>query len=369
MTKRDYYEILEVSRTASLEEIKKAYRRLAVKYHPDKNPDDKTAEESFKEVSEAYEVLWDPNKREVYDRFGHQGLQGRGAGFHDPFDIFREFFGSGFGGSIFGDLFGFGGFTRQAQPRGADVDYELELDLEEAAFGIEKEIEIYRQEACSQCRGEGAEPGTGKKRCAHCGGSGQLRSSAGFLTISRPCPRCRGAGMVLENPCRKCGGKGTEEKKRKVKVKIPSGVDEGSVLRKRGDGEAGFQKGPAGNLNIYIRIRPHEVFRREGDDVYCEVPISFPLAALGGEITVPTLDGQTTVKIPPGTQSGQFFRLRGEGIPRIQRSGRGDEHVQVTIETPTRLTDEQKELLKKLPVYFSSPHRDTPRSYKPTQIR
>lgn len=362
MTKRDYYHILEVSRSATVDEIKKSYRRLAIKFHPDKNPGDREAEERFKEVSVAYEVLSDPQKREIYNHFGSAGLKGRGFGFHDPFDIFREFFGGAFGGNIFGDLFGFR-TARETALRGADINYELELKLKEAAFGTEKEIEIYRQEPCSRCEGEGAEPGSGRKKCSQCGGMGQVSSSAGFLTIARPCPRCRGTGAILENPCRKCAGRGTEERKKKVKIKIPPGVDEGSVLRQRGAGEVGASRGAPGDLNIYIRVIPHEIFQREGDDIYCEIPIGFPLAALGGEVTVPTLEKPEQVKIPPGTQSGQLFRLRGRGIFHLHASGRGDEHVRVMVETPAKLTREQKALLKKLGETLSDRNRPLRKSF------
>jgi len=347
MSRKDYYRVLEVSRSATVDEIKKSYRRLAIKYHPDKNPGDSEAEERFKEASEAYEVLSDPRKREIYNNFGHAGLKGRGFGFHDPFDIFREFFGGAFGGSIFGDLFGFGP-GRQTVPRGADINYELKLELKEAAFGTEKEIEIYRQEPCSRCGGEGAEPGSARKKCLQCGGTGQVRSSAGFLTIARTCPLCRGMGTVLEKPCRNCGGRGTEEKKKKVKLKIPPGVDEGSVLRQRGAGETGPGRGEPGDLNVFIRVVPHEIFHREGDDIYCEIPIGFPLASLGGEVSVPTLEDPCRLTIPPGTQSGQTFRIRGRGVSQLHGSGRGDEHVRVQVETPSRLTRKQKELMKKL---------------------
>lgn len=366
MIERNYYTVLGVSRGAGAEEIKKAYRRLAVKYHPDKNPGDKEAEERFKEISEAYQVLSEPRKREIYDHFGQAGLKGRGFGFHDPFQIFREFFGGSFGGDIFGDLgdlFGFGAPRRGGPAQGADINYELELDLTEAAFGVEKTIEVYRQELCPRCQGEGAEPGSGKKSCTQCGGRGQVRRSAGFLTITQTCPRCQGEGLVIENPCQQCQGRGAVEKKKRVKIKIPAGVDEGSVLRKRGEGEAGLRRGPAGDLNIYIRVRPHPFFRRSGADIYCEVPISFSLAALGGEVAVPSLNGETVLKIPSGTQSGQLFRLRGKGVPHLHGSGRGDEHIQVIVEVPTKLNREQKNLLKQLADALSDKNRPLRQSF------
>lgn len=348
MSRRDYYIVLGVSRNASPAEIKKTYRRLAVKYHPDKNAGDPEAEEKFKEVSAAYEVLSDPRKREIYDRFGHEGLKGMGFGFHNPLDIFQEFF----GGGIFGDIFGFGGHERSRPVRGANIDYEMDITLEEAAFGVERKIKIYRREQCPRCNGEGAEPGTDRTSCPQCGGSGRLREAKrtifGVIASENVCHACQGEGSVAGEPCRECQARRTVERQREVTVKIPPGVDNGAVLRQRGGGEAGARNGPPGDLNIYLQVKPHSFFRRSGDDLFCEVPITFPLAALGGEATVPTLNGSTVLKIPPGTQSGQIFRLRGLGVARLHGSGQGDEHVQVTVEIPTRLTGEQKELLRRL---------------------
>ncbi len=348
---RDYYDILEVSRAAGAAEIKKAYRRLAIKYHPDKNQGNRESEDNFKEISEAYEVLSDPRKREIYDHYGREGLKGRGFGFHDPSEIFREFFG-GLGGSIFGDFFGFGSSRRRGPRRGADIDYELEIDLEEAAFGTEKTLEIYRQVPCPSCGGTGAEPGTSRTTCPQCGGAGRIqqaqRTIFGVFSTESVCPTCRGEGTLVKKPCRNCRGRRTVEKKEKVSVKIPAGVDEGAVLRKRGGGEAAAGDGSPGDLNIYIGLRPHDIFKRSGDDIFCELPLSFPLAALGGEVTAPTLSGSRKLKIPAGTQTGRVFQLRGEGITHLHGSGRGDERIQVVVEVPTRLSRQQKELLNRL---------------------
>ncbi len=350
--KHDYYVLLGVSRNSSPTDVKKAYRRLAVKYHPDKNAGDREAEEKFKEISAAYEVLSDPRKREIYDHYGHDGLKGMGFGFHNPLDIFQEIFGGNFGGSVFGNIFGFGPQRRSGPARGANIDYELEITLEEAAAGTEKKIKIYRREECPRCQGEGAEPGSERTPCSQCGGAGRIRETKrtilGVIATESVCPHCRGEGSIIDDPCRECRGQRTVERQREVSVKVPPGVDEGAVLRHRGGGEAGVRNGPPGDLNIYLRVEPHPLFRRSGDDLFCEVPVAFPLAALGGEVTVPTLDGSTVLKVPPGTQSGQIFRLRGRGVPHLHGSGQGDEHVQVLVEIPTRLTREQKELLRQL---------------------
>ncbi|MDP8215271.1 MAG: molecular chaperone DnaJ [Candidatus Euphemobacter frigidus] len=364
---RDYYEILGVSRNADTLEIKKAYRRLAVQCHPDKNPGDPQAEDRFKEVAEAFEVLSDRRKREIYDNFGHNGLKGRGFGFHDPADIFQQFMGAAFGRGIFGDIFGFGGSTRTGPAPGANIDYELEISLEEAAFGVEKKITIFRRETCPRCHGEGAEPGTGREECIHCRGLGRIRQARktllGIFTTETICPVCHGEGSTVKEPCHECQGRRSVEREKEVTVKIPPGVDEGSVLRQQGGGEVGPRNGPPGDLNIYLRLLPHPIFKRSGDDIFCEVPISFPLAALGGETEVPTLEGRTSLKIPPGTQSAQIFRLRGSGIPHLHGSGRGDEHVQVVVEIPTRLNKEQRGILERLEGTFSDKNRPLHRSF------
>lgn len=357
MAKRDYYEVLGVSRDVSPEEIKKAYRKLAIKYHPDRNPDNsKEAEEKFKEVSEAYKILSDPEKRKIYDQYGHAGLEaevGTGAGFggfdFDPFKIFEEVFGRGsFGEDFFGDFFG-GRRTYQdrgTQP-GSDLHYILEISFEEAAFGTEKEIRISHYETCPTCRGEGIKPGSHPRTCPTCKGSGYVRVRQGFFSISRTCTHCQGRGTIIENPCRDCRGTGRVRKSHRVKVKIPAGVDNGSRLRLRGEGEAGLRGGPVGDLYITLRVRPHPIFKREENTVICEIPVTFTQAALGGEIRVPTLDGNVKLKIPPGTQTNKIFRLKGKGIPYLHSYGRGDQWVKVLVETPVNLNNEQKELLRK----------------------
>jgi molecular chaperone DnaJ len=358
MIRRDYYEILEVSRDADPEEIKKAYRRQALQHHPDRNGGAEASSERFKEISEAYEILSDPDQRAIYDRYGHDGLRSRGPAFHDPFELFRELFGGGMGGSIFEDFFGFGQGERASSPRGADIDYAIEIDLEEAAAGTEREIEIDRQEPCARCAGKGEEPGTGKRRCPRCAGTGQVqvtqRTFFGVFTTAAPCAACRGEGAILEKPCRDCQGRGTRENKSSLAVKIPAGVDHGSILRKRGAGQAGPRGAPAGDLNIYIRVRPHAFFHREGNDVLCELPIGFPLAALGGEAVVPTVLGETRTTVNPGTQSGTTVRLKGQGFPRLHGSGRGDQHVRLVVEVPVRLSGEQKEMLRRFQESLSS---------------
>ncbi|MEA1927521.1 MAG: molecular chaperone DnaJ [Candidatus Auribacterota bacterium] len=364
---RDYYEILEVGRQATAAEIKKSYRRLAVKYHPDKNPGDAQAEEQFKELAQAFEVLSDSRKRQIYDQFGHDGLKGRGFGFHDPGDIFQQFMGAAFGGGIFGDIFGFGGGRRSGPSRGAAIDYELEISLEEAAFGTEKKINIFRRESCPHCRGEGSEPGTPRTPCAKCHGSGKIRQERrtflGVFATESVCPECRGEGSISRNPCRECGGSRVVEKEKEITVNIPPGVGEGSVLRMRGGGEVGPMNGPPGDLNIFLRVSPHPIFQRSGDDIVCEVPISYPRAALGGEIRVPILKGHTGLKIPPGTQGGEVFRLRNQGIPHLHGSGRGDEHVRVVVEVPSRLNKKQREMLNQLEESFSDQNRPLHRSF------
>ena len=352
--KRDYYEVLGVSKSATAEEIKKAYRKLAVQHHPDKNPGDHTAEEKFKELGEAYDVLMDDHKRAAYDRMGHAafaqgtaGPRGGGAGgFHDPFDIFREVFGAG-GGGVFEQFFGGGGSTQgEVHQRGSDLRYDLQIRLDEAAFGCEKEIEIEKLDACHQCNGSGAEPGSKVTTCPTCRGRGQVISSRGFFQVAQTCPRCRGTGQVVANPCKACGGEGRVEGRTRIKLKIPAGIDNGSRLRSSRNGEAGMRGGPPGDLYVVIHIKEHEVFEREEENLYCEVPIRFTTAALGGEVSVPTLEGKASLKIPAGTQSGTVFKLRGKGMPVLNSAQRGDLMVRVLVEVPSKLNHEQRRQLE-----------------------
>ncbi len=342
-TKRDYYEVLGIERNASAGELKSAYRKLALKYHPDRNPGDKAAEDSFKEAAEAYEVLRDPQKRQVYDQFGHQGLEGSGfSGFSGFEDIFSSF------GDIFEDFFGFRTGRRAGArvQRGADLRYDLTLDFMEAAFGTETEIELVKLEKCEECQGSGCKPGTQPETCAYCHGTGQVSRSQGFFTVRTTCPRCQGSGRQIPSPCESCGGLGSRKVKKKVSVKIPAGVDRGSRLRLTGEGEPGPHGGPSGDLYVFIDVEEHEFFRRDNTDVICRVPISFVQAALGDTITVQTLTGEKSLDIPKGTQFGDVFRFRGEGIPSLRNGRRGDQIIQVTIETPTRLTKKQESLLR-----------------------
>ena len=351
-TKRDYYQVLAVERGATPDEIKKAYRKLAVKHHPDKNPGDHTAEEKFKELGEAYEVLSNVDKRAAYDRYGHQAFTqgggfGGGGGAHDPFDVFREVFGGGRGGgggifeSIFGDAAGQEG-ERGGRGRGADLRYDMQITFQEAARGVEKEIEISKLQTCDTCHGSGAEPGSKVTTCATCGGHGQVAVSRGFFNIAQTCPRCRGAGQTIEKPCHTCRGDGRVEKTAKIKIKIPAGVEDGTRLRSSGQGEGGSRGGPAGDLYVVLHVEPHEIFQREGTDLYCTVPISFVRAALGGEVKVPTLEGSAVLKVPAGTPSGKVFRLRGKGLPEVHGRGVGDLHVKLYVEVPTKLNSIQR---------------------------
>ncbi len=345
MAKRDYYEVLGVSRNATEDEIKKAYRKLALQYHPDRNPGDREAEEKFKEAAEAYEVLRDPQKKELYDLYGHEGLKGTGfTGFRGFEDIFSTF------SDIFEDFFGFGTGSRRrrqshAQP-GQDLRYDLTISFEEAAFGTEKEIEVPRSENCSSCKGTGVAPGTSRSECPYCHGTGQVTHSQGFLTISTTCSHCRGEGSFITHPCKECRGGGRVKREKKIHLTIPGGVDTASRLRIQGEGEPGFRGGPPGDLYVIIHTEPHEFFEREGDDIYCQIPISFPQAAIGTRLDIPTLEGTESLEVPPGTQSGEVFRLRGGGTKHLRGGGRGDQIIQVIVKTPTRLGKRQKELLE-----------------------
>lgn len=346
--KRDYYDVLGVGRQAEADEIKKAYRKLARQYHPDANPDPAAAEK-FKEINEAYEVLSDQDKRARYDQFGHDAAQG-GFGGQSPFgqgdmggfgDIFDMFFGGGMAR---------GGQRQRGPQQGADLRYDIDISFEEAAFGVEKEIELTRIESCPTCHGSGARPGTQPQVCKHCGGTGQVQrvqnTAFGRFVTGAPCDVCHGTGRIITDPCSECGGTGAVRRKRKLSVKIPAGVDTGSRLRMSGEGEGGERGGPAGDLYIVINVRPHKLFRRDGDDVILDHPITFVQAALGAEIDVPTLDGPVSLKVPEGTQTGTTFRLRGKGITHLRGYGRGDQHVRVHIAVPRKLTDKQRESLR-----------------------
>jgi molecular chaperone DnaJ len=352
MAKRDYYEVLGVSRTATEVEIKSAYRKLAVRYHPDKNPGDHEAEEKFKEAAEAYSVLSDADQRARYDRFGHAGVSSSAAsgagwgaqGFGGIEDILGDLFG-------FGDMFGgrsAGGTRRSAAQRGADLRYDLEMTLEEAAAGMTAQLRIPRLETCDACRGSGAAPGTQPETCQTCGGAGQVRYQQGFFSVSRTCGTCRGTGRVIRTPCETCRGAGRVEREKQMEVKIPAGVETGSRLRLAGEGEAGSQGGPAGDLYVVIHVKEHDVFERQGNNLYASVPVTFAQAALGAEINVPTLEGQQDLKVPAGTQTGTVFRVKGQGMPALGGRGKGDLYVSVTVVTPTTLTREQRKLLEQL---------------------
>jgi molecular chaperone DnaJ len=350
-TKRDYYEILGVGRSASAEEVKRAYRKLAVKFHPDKNPDDPHAEEKFKELGEAYDVLMDADKRAAYDRFGHAAFEQGGGfrgGFHDPFDIFREVFGGsgGIGGSIFETFFGGMAGQGEDRQRGADLRYDMKITLEEAAYGAEKEIEVRKLDVCDKCNGSGAEPGSRTINCPVCGGRGQVISSRGFFQVSQTCPRCRGVGQIVEKPCRQCDGEGRMEKASRIKLRIPAGIADGSRLRSSRNGEAGIRGGPQGDLYVLVHVQEHPIFQRDEDNLYCEVPIPFSVATLGGEAPVPTLEGKASLKVPAGTQSGQMFKLRGKGVVHVNGREHGDLLVRVMVEVPTRLNAEQRAKLQ-----------------------
>ena len=353
MDKQDYYDLLGISKSASDAEIKKAYRTLAMKYHPDRNPGNKEAEIKFREVTEAYEILKDDQKRAAYDRYGHAAFaQGAGAG--AGFGGFNFDFGSGGGfGSIFEDIFGefMGAAGRRSQryegERGEDIRYDLEISLEEAYSGVKKEIEIQSSEKCEECEGSGAQPGTKAETCEMCHGTGRIRRQSGFFIEERMCPTCRGTGKVIKTPCKKCGGSGKQRKNKTVDVTIPAGIKDQQILNVSGRGNSGTNGGPAGDLHVYVNVRPHPVFERRGDDVWCEVPITFTQAALGADVVVPTLDGKVSYTVREGTQPGDVFRLKGKGIQNIRSKARGDQLVRIIVDIPTKLNSEQREALLK----------------------
>jgi len=349
VSKRDYYEVLGIGREATEQQIKSAYRKLALKYHPDRNPGDKKAEEAFKEAAEAYAIISDSEKRTLYDRYGHAGVSGAAAGGFDPnaFAGFEDIFGN------LGDLFGFGemfgGRRRRGGPqRGSDLRYDLEISFEESYTGTETPIQIPREETCETCTGTGAAPGTTPEVCGQCRGTGQQRFQQGFLTVARPCPTCRGAGKTISKPCQACRGAGRVGRERKITAKIPAGIATGQRLRIYGEGEHGTAGGPAGDLYVVVHVQEHSFFQREGDDLYCELPIPFPTLALGGEIHVPTLEGDEDVKVSPGTQAGTRFKLRGKGMPNVSGRGHGDLYAIAKVAVPKKLTKEQKHLLEEL---------------------
>lgn len=350
--KMDYYEVLQVERTATDAELKAAYRKLAMQYHPDRNPNNPDAEEKFKACSEAYQVLSDPDKRAAYDRFGHAGVGGGnpfpggspfGGGFQqgDLGDIF---------GDIFGEMFNMGGRGQRASraQRGRDIKFDMRLEFEEAVFGVEREINIRRAEACTDCSGTGSEGGKQPETCQQCGGRGQVRTQQGFFSVARTCPVCSGTGSVVRNPCKTCRGDGRVQREHKIVVKVPAGVENETRIRYGGEGDAGRWGGPSGDLYVVLEVKPHKFFERDGDDLHCVMPISFPQAALGTELTIETLHGPENMKVPEGTQSGKEFRLKGKGVPHLNSTGRGDLIVEVRVQTPSKLTKQQKELMRQL---------------------
>lgn len=347
MSKRDYYEVLGVTKNASTSEIKKAYRKAAVEHHPDKNPDDPSAEERFKEVSEAYEILSNEEKRSTYDRYGHSAFSGpSGPRGGDPFDIFKEVFGGGSGGGIFDELFGNSRRRgKTSNNRGSDLRYDLQITLEDAAIGTVKELELAKPITCKKCNGSGSSSDSGTTSCNTCDGHGQIISSRGFFQVQQACPDCGGTGQIIKDPCTGCRGEGRSEELTRIKLKVPAGIAHGSRIRSSGNGEAGLRGGPSGDLYVVIHIREHDIFEREDNDLYCEVPVPFTIAALGGELEVPTLEGKASIKIPPGTQNSTVFRLRNRGVQFLNSSQRGDLHVQLQVEIPIKLNKDQKELL------------------------
>ncbi len=351
--KRDYYEILEVTREANGDVIKKSYRKLAVKFHPDKNPGDHTAEEKFKELGEAYEALSDPDKRAAYDRFGHAAFNGGGGGrpggggggFHDPMDVFSQIFGGAFGGG-FEEFFGGGSRRNSGKQKGSDLRYDLEISLEEAARGVEKELEIERYMPCEPCGAKGSKGSGGVKACTTCGGRGVVARQAGIFIQQTTCPECRGAGETISDPCNTCKGDGRVQRESRIKLRIPAGVDTGTRLRSSGNGDSGVRGGAAGDLYVFLHVRDHDIFERDDADLFCSVPLPFSIAALGGELKVPSLDGQSSIKIPVGTQGGTVFRLREKGMPSLSTGRRGDLNVTVQVEVPTKLNNDQQEKLR-----------------------
>jgi molecular chaperone DnaJ len=351
---QDYYDTLGVSKGATAAEIKKAYRKLAIKYHPDKNQGDKAAEEKFKEISQAYEVLSDDKKRSQYDQLGHEAFTSKGqggfggaGGFHDPFDIFSQVFGGGGGGSIFEDLFGGGGGRRSRSGGidGSDLRYDLEIDFEDAVFGADKKISIPKLESCKRCNGAGCEPGSSKSTCSQCGGSGQVVMAQGFFSIRQPCPKCNGTGESIDKPCKDCHGEGRVRTNKKLQIHIPAGVDTGSRLRVSNEGEGGARGGRTGDLYVVIHVKEHDIFRREGNDILCDVPIDFVTATLGGTVEVPTITGKAKLKVPEGCQNGTVLRMRGKGVPSLRGGARGDQHIRIYVEVPKKLNGKQREAL------------------------
>lgn len=361
VTKVDYYEVLGVTRTASDQELKTAYRRLAMQYHPDRNPGNAEAEDKFKQCSEAYQVLTDPDKRAAYDRYGHAGVSGAGSpGGGNPFVDFQDL------GDIFGDLFGFnvGGGGRKASrvQKGRDIRFDQTIGFEDAVFGKEIDVRIRRMEACMDCRGSGSSNGRGPSTCPQCQGHGQVRYQQGFFSVARTCGTCGGTGTIISDPCTNCRGDGRTEREHSIHVQIPAGVEEGTRIRYQGEGDAGRFGGPSGDLYIVLSVKAHQFFERDGNDLHCVMPISFPQAALGAEIEIPTLEGQTMLKIAEGTPSGKEFRLRGKGVPYLNERGRGDLVVQVAIQTPKKLSKVQKELLRQLDETLVTENTPTSRS-------
>jgi molecular chaperone DnaJ len=361
MSKRDYYTVLDVARTATEAEIKKSYRRLAMKFHPDRNPNDAEAEEKFKECKEAYEVLTDAQKRAIYDQHGHEGLNARGGGGtgFSASDAFSDIF-----GDVFGDIFGGGRRGgRQQVFRGADLRYDLELDLEQAVFGHTSDIEFTTLTECEPCQGSGASPGSKPVTCDTCNGVGQVRMQQGFFAVQQTCPRCKGRGQIISQPCDSCLGQGRLRKKKTLNIKVPQGVDNGDRIRLTGEGEAGRNGGPPGDLYVEIRVKEHPIFERDGSHLSCEVPVSFGTASLGGTVEVPTLGGNVELKVPGETQSGRVFRLKEKGVKPVRGGATGDLFCRVVVETPINLTDEQKELLRA----FEASMQDSKRNHSPRE--